>query len=113
MDIKITVLNTNTTTNETTIEDYVGEPNEIEIVYDEGGENHSSNEFYYVYLFLCKEFGDVLKFCENFDFDNDIENIFPFYSATDIEMKTRGYIYDLNEKDGIKTRIILFGPKHH
>jgi hypothetical protein len=113
MEIKISVLNTNTATNETTIKDFVSEPNEIEIAYVEDEEDRIMNESFNAYIFLCDGFGEVLDLCENLDFEDDFENIFPIYRATDREKRKRGYIYDLKEKDGIKTRIILIAPKHY
>jgi hypothetical protein len=118
MEIKISVLNTNTVTNETVIKDFVindGEwdADDIEIPAVEGKEARTMNESYNAFLFLCDGFGEFLNLSENLDFDDDIENIFPIYTASDKQKRKRGYIYDLNEKDGNKTRIILIAPKHY
>jgi hypothetical protein len=118
MEIKISVLNTNSVTNETVIKDFViidGEwdPNDIEILAVEGKEARTMNESINAFLFLSDGFGEVINLSENFDFDDDIENIFPIYTATDKKKRKRGYIYDLKEKDGMKTRIILIAPTHY
>ncbi len=118
MEVKITLLNTNTVTKETVIKDFVindgeWESNDIEILAVEGKEARTMNESLNAFIFLCDGFGEVLNLSENLDFDDDIETIFPIYTATDKKKRKRGYIYDLKEKDGIKTRIILIAPKNY
>lgn len=118
MEIEISVLNTNTVTNETVVKDFViingeWEANDIEIPAVEGKDARTMNEFFNAFIFLCDGFGEVLNLSENLDFEDDIENIFPIYTATDRKKRKRGYIYYLKEKDGIETRIILIAPKHY
>jgi hypothetical protein len=45
--------------------------------------------------------------------EDDFENIYPIYTATDKRKRKRGYIYALKEKDGVRTRIILIAPKNY
>ena len=117
MEIKISVLNTNSITNETVIKDFVikdGEwkTDDIELSTAEGIEARTCNEAWNAFLFLSGGFREVLDLPEELAFD-DFENIFPIYTATDRKKRKRGYIYDLTEKDGIKTRIILIAPKNY
>lgn len=118
MEIKISVLNTKTATNETVIKDFVIRDGEwdiesIELFAAEGKEAQTMNEAFHAFCFLHNGFGEIINLSENLDFDDDIENIFPIYTATDKRKRKRGYIYDLKVKDGIKTRIILIAPKHY
>ncbi len=114
MEIRITEMNTNILTNETAVKDYVvidGEWEEIGIELPEGDKNFQiSNEFFNAIDFLYDAFGEILDLPED---SNDIEEVFPIYTASDKRKRKRGYIYDLNEKDGFKTRIILFAPKNY
>jgi len=117
MEIKLSVLNTNTVTNETVIKDFFindGEwVNNIEVPAVKGKEARTMNETFNAFTVLYELFVEVLNLSEELDFDDDIDTIYPIYTASDGKKRKRGYIYDLNEKDGIKTRIILFAPKHY
>ena len=118
MEIKISVLKTNTVTNETDIKDFVildGEwdINDIEVPSNLGAEGRAINEFLNASTFLSVVFGENSSLSENLDFFDDIEDIFPFYTASDKKKRKRGYIYDFKEIDGIKIRIILIAPKHY
>lgn len=117
MEIKISVLNTNLITNETVIKDFVikdgeWETEDIELSTADGIEARAANESWNAFLFLWGGFREVLDLPEKLDL-NDFENIFPIYTATDKKKRKRGYIYDLEEKEGIKTRIILIAPKDY
>ena len=117
MEIKVTVLKMNTETNETIVKDFVfndGEWNadDIEVPAVEGKDAKTMNEFLNAFIFLYDGFGEVLNLSETLD-EDDIEDIFPIYTATDKRKQKRGYIYELKEKDGIRTRIILIAPKNY
>lgn len=117
MEIKISVLNTNTVTNETVIRDFAlkdGEWNDdnIEILALNGKNEQIMNEALNAFIFLCDGFGEVLNLSDTLE-EDDIENIFPIYTATDKRKRKRGYIYELKEKDGLRTRIILIAPKNY
>lgn len=118
MEIKITVLNTSTLTNEITIKDYVitdveWEDIDMDISPLESEEAQATNEYFNAFSFLYYGFQELLNLQESSDFEDNIEDIFPFYTASDQNKRKRGYIYDLKERDGIKTRIILFAPKNY
>jgi hypothetical protein len=117
MELKISVLKTNTTTNETVVKDFFiskeeWESIDVDIVAVEGKHAQRMNEPFNTFIFLCDGFGEKLELSDDLDFDDDVENIFPFYRLTDIKKRKKGYIYDFHEKDGIKMRIILIAPKH-
>jgi hypothetical protein len=117
MEIEISVINTKTVTNKTEIKDFVfsdaeWDINGIEISNVKGKEEQAKNEPYNAISFLLDGFGAVLSFSENLD-EDDIENIYPIYKATDQRKRKRGYIYDFKENEGIKTRIILIAPKNY
>jgi hypothetical protein len=117
MEIKISVLNTNMVTNETVIKDFslkAGEWNHdnIEILAVKGKNEQTMNEALNAFLYLCDGFGEVLNLSETLE-EDDIEGIFPIYTATDKRKRKRGYIYELKEKDGLRTRIILIAPKNY
>lgn len=118
MEIKISVLSTNVVTKETVVKDFDIKDDEwdcekIEVPLVNGKVEKAMNESFNAFCFLWDGFEEILKLPEDLDFDNDVEAIFPVYSATDIKKRKRGYIYDFKEKDGIKTRIILIAPRHY
>lgn len=117
MKIIVTVLKTNTETNETVVKDFVlndGEWNvdDIEVPKLEGKDAQAMNEFFNAFIFLYDVIGKVINLSETLD-EDDIEDIFPIYTATDKRKRKRGYIYELKEKDGIRTRIILIAPQNY
>ena len=117
MIIKITILKTNSTTNETVCTDFVFNDDEwntedIEIPYVKSKSSLTTNESLNAFFFLYQGFGEHLDLSENLDLD-DFEYILPVYTATDKKKRKRGYIFQIKEMDGIQTRIILIAPKHY
>ena len=117
MIIKITILKTNSTTNETVCTDFVFNDDEwntedIEIPYVKSKSSLTTNESLNAFFFLYQGFGEHLHLSENLDLD-DFEYILPVYTATDKKKRKRGYIFQIKEMDGIQTRIILIAPKHY
>ena len=118
MEIKISVLNTNTKTNETSIKDFIIKDGEwdisnIDISAAEGKDARTMNEAWHAFLFLADGFGKIINLSESLSFWNDVEDIFPLYTASDKKKRKRGYVYDFAEKDGIRTRIILIAPSNY
>lgn len=117
METKITVLNTNMKTNETGVKDFVFSDDDwnngdIQVSAIKGKDLQTMNEAFNAFILLYDGFGKALNLSETLKID-DFENIFPIYTATDKRKRKRGYIYELEEKDGIKTRIILVAPKSY
>ena len=117
MIIKITVLKSNSKTNETVCNDFVFNDDEwnaedIEILDVKSKSSLIMNEALNAFLFLYQGFGEHLNLSENLDLD-DFEYIFPVYTSTDSKKRKRGYIFQMKEMDGIQTRIILVAPKHY
>ena len=117
MIIKITVLKTNSTTNETVCNDFVFNDDEcnaedIEILDVKSKSSLIMNEALNAFLFLSQGFGEQLQLSENLDVE-DLENVFPIYTSTDSKKRKRGYIFQMKEMDGIQTRIILVAPQHY
>mgnify|MGYP001216636450 CR=1 FL=1 len=117
MIIKITLLKTNSATNETVCTDFVFNDDEwnaedIEIPYVKSKSSLTMNESLNAFFFLYQGFGEHLDLSENLDLD-DFEYILPVYTATDKKKRKRGYIFQIKEMDGIQTRIILIAPKHY
>jgi hypothetical protein len=117
MIIKITVLKSNSKTNETVCNDFVFNDDEwnaedIEILDVKSKSSLIMNEALNALLFLYQGFGEHLNLSENLDFD-DFEYILPVYTATDKKKRKRGYIFQIKEMDEIQTRIILVAPKHY